>query len=129
MAVAPRPRLVLRTDRRRPDDNEYPLAETEIFGPVVTVQGYRDIDDAIAITNDSPYDLSGGVYTNDLNAGLDLAGRIRTGTVQVNSRRGQRVDADGRLQAERHRPGARRPSASASSSRPSTSSSAPSRSR
>jgi acyl-CoA reductase-like NAD-dependent aldehyde dehydrogenase len=66
------------------DDNANPLAQTEVFGPVITVQGYRDIDDAIAITNDSPYDLSGGVYTNDLNAGLDLVGRIRTGTVQVN---------------------------------------------
>jgi len=48
------------------------------------VQGYRDVDEAIAITNDSPYDLSGGVYTNDLNAGLALTGRFRTGTVHVN---------------------------------------------
>ena len=66
------------------DDNANPLAQTEIFGPVITVQGYRDVDEAIAITNDSPYDLSGGVYTNDLNAGLALTGRFRTGTVHVN---------------------------------------------
>ena len=66
------------------DDNANPLAQTEIFGPVITVQGYRDVDEAIAITNDSPYDLSGGVYTHDLAAGLELAKRIRTGTVQVN---------------------------------------------
>jgi len=66
------------------DDNGNPLAQTEIFGPVITVQGYRYVDEAIAITNDSPYDLSGGVYTRDLNAGLALTSRFRTGTVQVN---------------------------------------------
>ena len=66
------------------DDNANPLAQTEIFGPVITVQGDRDVDEAIAITNDSPYDLSGGIYTNDLNAGLELTGRFRTGTVHVN---------------------------------------------
>lgn len=66
------------------DDNANPLAQTEIFGPVLTVQGYRDLDEAVAITNDSPYDLSGGVYTHDLTTGLELAGRIRTGTVHVN---------------------------------------------
>ena len=67
------------------DDNANPLAQTEVFGPVLTVQGYRDLDEAVAITNDTPYDLSAGVYTNDLTIGLDLVGRIRTGTVQVNT--------------------------------------------
>jgi len=67
------------------DDNANPLAQTEVFGPVITVQGYADLDEAVAITNDTQYDLSAGVYTSDLTAGLDLAGRIRTGTVQVNT--------------------------------------------
>ncbi|MFA5883112.1 MAG: aldehyde dehydrogenase family protein [Acidimicrobiia bacterium] len=67
------------------DDNANPLAQTEVFGPVLTVQGYRDLDEAVAITNDSPYDLSAGIYTQDLAVGLDLVGRIRTGTVQVNT--------------------------------------------
>jgi acyl-CoA reductase-like NAD-dependent aldehyde dehydrogenase len=66
------------------DDNANPLAQHEIFGPVITVQGYRDVDQAIAITNDSPYDLSGAVYTKDPAVGLALADRFRTGTVQVN---------------------------------------------
>jgi acyl-CoA reductase-like NAD-dependent aldehyde dehydrogenase len=66
------------------DDNANPLAQTEIFGPVITVQGYRDLDEAVAITNDTPYDLSSGVYTRDLTVGLELTERIRTGTVQVN---------------------------------------------
>jgi aldehyde dehydrogenase (NAD+) len=65
-------------------DNANPLAQTEVFGPVVTVQGYHDLDEAITITNDSPYDLSAGIYTADLETASALAGRIRTGTVQVN---------------------------------------------
>jgi acyl-CoA reductase-like NAD-dependent aldehyde dehydrogenase len=51
---------------------------------VVSVQGYRDLDHAVAIANDSEYGLSGAVYTSDLRAGLDLAQRIRSGPVQVN---------------------------------------------
>ncbi len=67
------------------DNNANPLAQNEIFGPVITVQGYRDLDEAIAITNDSQYDLSAGVYTADLGVAENLAGRIRTGTVQINA--------------------------------------------
>jgi acyl-CoA reductase-like NAD-dependent aldehyde dehydrogenase len=65
-------------------DNANPLAQKEVFGPVLTVQGYRDTDEAVAIANDSEYGLSGGVYTGDLEAGLALAERIRSGTVGVN---------------------------------------------
>lgn len=66
------------------DDNSNPAAQKEVFGPVVTVQGYRDVPEAIAIANDSEYGLGGGVYTADLPAGLEVAHRIRSGTVQVN---------------------------------------------
>jgi aldehyde dehydrogenase (NAD+) len=66
------------------DDNANPVAQKEAFGPVVSVQGYRDIDHAVAIANDSEYGLSGAVYTADLRAGLEIAQRIRSGTVQVN---------------------------------------------
>jgi aldehyde dehydrogenase (NAD+) len=67
------------------DDNTNPLAQNEIFGPVLTVQGYGDIEEALAITHDSPYDLSAGLYTHDLAAASAIAARIRTGTVQVNT--------------------------------------------
>jgi len=66
------------------DDNANPVAQREVFGPVVTIQGYRDLDEAVAIANDTEYGLSGGVYTNDLREGLAVARRIRSGTVQVN---------------------------------------------
>ncbi len=67
------------------DDNANPLAQREVFGPVITVQGYTDVDEAVAIANDSEYGLSGGVYTDDLALGLSIAERIRSGTVQVNT--------------------------------------------
>jgi acyl-CoA reductase-like NAD-dependent aldehyde dehydrogenase len=66
------------------DDNANPVAQREVFGPVITVQGYRDLDEAVAIANDTEYGLSNGIYTDDLTAGEKLAARLRSGTVQVN---------------------------------------------
>jgi aldehyde dehydrogenase (NAD+) len=62
-----------------------PVAQREVFGPVLAVLGYRDIEEAVAIANDSELGLSGGVYTGDLALGLSIAERIRSGTVQVNT--------------------------------------------
>ena len=62
-----------------------PGNQQEFFGPVVSVLGYRDLDDAVRITNATPYGLSGGVYTDDLPLGLGIAERLRSGTVQVNT--------------------------------------------
>jgi acyl-CoA reductase-like NAD-dependent aldehyde dehydrogenase len=66
------------------DDNSNPVAQQEVFGPVLTVQAYDDVDEAVAIANDTEYGLSGAVYTGDLQRGIDIAARIRSGTVQVN---------------------------------------------
>jgi acyl-CoA reductase-like NAD-dependent aldehyde dehydrogenase len=65
-------------------DNRNPAAQDEIFGPVLCVIGYRDIDHAVEIANDSVYGLSGQVYSSDLPAALEVAKRLRTGAVQVN---------------------------------------------
>jgi acyl-CoA reductase-like NAD-dependent aldehyde dehydrogenase len=45
---------------------------------------FEDENDAVRIANDSPYGLGGGVWTADREHGLELARRIRTGTVTVN---------------------------------------------
>lgn len=67
------------------DDNANPACQEEIFGPVITVQAYDDLDEAVRITNDSEYGLSGAVYTDDLASGLALADRIHAGNVHVNT--------------------------------------------
>jgi len=65
--------------------NADPSAQREIFGPVLTVLGYHDVDEAVAIANDHELGLSNGVYTGDLTLGLSVANRLRSGTVQVNT--------------------------------------------
>ena len=65
--------------------NANPAAQEEIFGPIIGVLGYRDVDDAVAIANDSIYGLSGQVYGADAAAALNVARRLRTGAVNVNT--------------------------------------------
>ncbi|WP_216893494.1 aldehyde dehydrogenase family protein [Nocardia alni] len=66
-------------------DNSNPAAQEEIFGPVLAVLGYRDIDHAVQIANDSRYGLSGQVYGADVAAATSIARRLRTGAVNVNT--------------------------------------------
>ena len=63
---------------------ESTVAQEEIFGPVISVIAYENIDDAIAIANDSIYGLSGSVWTADDDLGLSVARRVRTGTININ---------------------------------------------
>jgi acyl-CoA reductase-like NAD-dependent aldehyde dehydrogenase len=66
-------------------DNTNPAARDEIFGPVLCVLGYEDLDDAVRIANDSPYGLSAQVYGADAGAATAVARRLRTGAVNVNT--------------------------------------------
>jgi aldehyde dehydrogenase (NAD+) len=65
-------------------DNSNPAAREEIFGPVICVIGYRDLDHAVEIANDTVYGLAGQVHGNDVAAAVGVAGRIRAGAVAVN---------------------------------------------
>jgi aldehyde dehydrogenase (NAD+) len=56
-----------------------------VFGPVLSVIPFTDQAEAIAIANDTPYGLAGGVWTNDLNRAHTVAKAIRAGTVWVNT--------------------------------------------
>jgi acyl-CoA reductase-like NAD-dependent aldehyde dehydrogenase len=60
------------------------IAQEEIFGPVLSVITYDTEDEAIALANNSWYGLSGAVFTSDVAHGLELAQRMRTGTVELN---------------------------------------------
>jgi aldehyde dehydrogenase (NAD+) len=64
--------------------NDMRIAQEEIFGPVLVVIPFEDEEDAIRIANDSIYGLSGGVWSGDLERGMRVARRIRTGTIGVN---------------------------------------------
>ncbi len=65
-------------------DNGMVIAQEEIFGPVLAVIPYDTEADAIRIANDSPYGLAGSVWTNDIEHGMDIARRIRTGSYGIN---------------------------------------------
>ena len=68
------------------------IAREEIFGPVLVVIPYEDVEDAIRIANDSDYGLSGGVISADEDKAVAIARRIRTGTIGVNG--GMSMSAD-----------------------------------
>ena len=65
-------------------DNSMSIARDEIFGPVLSIIGYDNEEDAIRIANDSDYGLSGGVWSSDNDRALAVAKRLRTGEVDMN---------------------------------------------
>jgi acyl-CoA reductase-like NAD-dependent aldehyde dehydrogenase len=74
------PPTVLAPVRR--DDPAY---TEEVFGPVVTVVPFEDEADAIAIANDTPYGLSGSIWTRDVGRAIRVARAVETGNLSVNS--------------------------------------------
>jgi acyl-CoA reductase-like NAD-dependent aldehyde dehydrogenase len=66
----------------RPDDR---VAREEVFGPVAAVIPFDDEADAIRIANDSPYGLSGSIWTRDGARALRVARAVESGVLSVNS--------------------------------------------
>ncbi len=60
------------------------IAQEEIFGPVLSVIAYRDVDEAVSIANGTVYGLGGYVWAGDLHAGYEVASRLRAGRVFLN---------------------------------------------
>ncbi|MFD6063738.1 aldehyde dehydrogenase family protein [Rhodococcus wratislaviensis] len=60
------------------------IAQEEVFGPVIVVMKYRDVEDAVRIANDSKYGLAASVFAGDPETAFEVATRLRTGTVGVN---------------------------------------------
>lgn len=60
------------------------IAQEEIFGPVLSVIGYADVDDAVRIANDTRYGLAGYVWGPDKASAVAVGRRLRTGMVHIN---------------------------------------------
>jgi acyl-CoA reductase-like NAD-dependent aldehyde dehydrogenase len=67
----------------RLENNAY-LSREEVFGPVLSVIPVADVDEAVAVANDSDFGLSGAVYAATPEEGGAIARRLRTGRVSVN---------------------------------------------
>ncbi|CAK39976.1 aldehyde dehydrogenase [Aspergillus awamori] len=61
------------------------INQEEIFGPVVTVQKFKDVEDAIKIGNSTSYGLAAGIHTKDVTTAIRVSNALRAGTVWVNS--------------------------------------------
>ena len=74
-----------------PADPGWRMAREEIFGPVVAVIPFEDEEDAVRLANDTPYGLSGSIWTGDGARALRMARAVQSGNLSVNSHSSVRV--------------------------------------
>ncbi|MFQ5612567.1 MAG: aldehyde dehydrogenase family protein [Anaerolineae bacterium] len=65
-------------------ESEMSIARDEIFGPVPVLQRFNTMEDALRMANDTPYGLTGSVWTNDLHTALTMAEEVQAGYVWIN---------------------------------------------
>ena len=64
--------------------NDMKIAQEEIFGPVMSIIKFKDIDEVIELANTTMYGLAAGVWTQDITKAHKIANNVRAGTVWVN---------------------------------------------
>ncbi|QKT08788.1 aldehyde dehydrogenase family protein [Gordonia sp. X0973] len=73
-------------------DNSSEIAQEELFAPVAVVLPYDEVDEAVELANDSRYALNANIWGTTVDA-IDVARRLRSGTVTINGGGGRRLDA------------------------------------
>jgi betaine-aldehyde dehydrogenase len=71
--------------------NDDRVAREEVFGPVAAVIPFEDEDEAVRLANDTPYGLSGSIWTRDGARALRVARALDSGVLSVNSNSSVRV--------------------------------------
>lgn len=61
------------------------IVKEEIFGPVLVIQKFKDVEEAVKLSNNSVYGLAGGVFTKDAAKAMSVSKRLRAGIVWVNN--------------------------------------------
>ena len=74
-------------------DNKMRIAQEEIFGPVLTIIPFSDEDELLRLVNDTPYGLSGSIWTRDIGRALRVARGVKTGVLSINSSRSVHQEA------------------------------------
>jgi acyl-CoA reductase-like NAD-dependent aldehyde dehydrogenase len=65
----------------------------EVFGPLLSIVEFEDINEAINLVNDSEYGLQAGVFTNDINVAMRVAKKLEVGGININETSNTRFDA------------------------------------
>jgi acyl-CoA reductase-like NAD-dependent aldehyde dehydrogenase len=64
--------------------NDLRIAREEIFGPVMTVLPFRDVQEVVSLANDTEYGLAAAIWTRDIGRALSTAKAVRAGVVWIN---------------------------------------------
>ena len=72
---------------------EMSIVREEIFGPVTTVQSFESEEEAVRLANDTPYGLSGSIFSRDIGQALRIVNQIRSGVLSVNSIKSVHLEA------------------------------------
>jgi acyl-CoA reductase-like NAD-dependent aldehyde dehydrogenase len=65
----------------------------ESFGPLAPIMAFKDIEDAIVLSNSTPYGLSSGIVTNNMEYALRFVKELKVGTVNINEVPGYRIES------------------------------------
>ena len=62
-----------------------PIAQVEIFGPVLTSLTFRTPSEAVSLANNTPYGLAASIWTENINLAFDIAPKVKAGVIWINS--------------------------------------------